>query len=272
MIGLTASGSAVKGNLQDGIGIGAAQNTIGPGNVISGNLRGINVFGTDTIGTLIEGNLIGTDITGELDLGNATEGILIQDAKNTTIEGNAQGSQVISGNQQGIVITGATASQNLIVGNLIGTDKTGLHARSNAEEGVAILSAQGNTIGGTTPAAQNLISANNWGVRLDGTVTTKTWSRETSSAPTSPASASGKRNQRRHHHHQCVEQHDRRNRLGRSATPLPSTLLQACPWCREPVIRSSPTASIPTAISESSWCPRRLRSLPDRTTFRIIRL
>ena len=143
MIGLTASGTAVKGNLQDGIGIGSSQNTIGPGNVISGNLRGINVFGSDTVGTLIEGNLIGTDITGKLDLGNASEGILIQDASNTTIEGNAQGSQVISGNQQGIVITGATASQNLIEGNLIGTDKTGLHALSNAEEGVAILSAPG---------------------------------------------------------------------------------------------------------------------------------
>ena len=142
LIGLTASGTAVKGNLQDGIGIGSSQNTIGPGNVISGNLRGINVFGSDTVGTLIQGNLIGTDITGELDLGNASEGILIQDASNTTIEGNAQGSQVISGNQQGIVITGATASQNLIEGNLIGTDKTGLHALSNAEEGVAILSAR----------------------------------------------------------------------------------------------------------------------------------
>ena len=62
----------------------------------------------------------------------------------------------------------STSTRNLVEGNLIGTDKTGLHAIPNAQEGVAILGATGNTIGGTTAAASNLISANHWGVRLDG--------------------------------------------------------------------------------------------------------
>ena len=105
---------------------------------------------------------------GRFDLGNATEGILIQNATDDLIEGNATGSQVISGNNQGVVISGATSTRNLVEGNLIGTDKTGLYAIPNAQEGVAILGATGNTIGGTTAAALNLISANNWGVRLDG--------------------------------------------------------------------------------------------------------
>ena len=120
---------------------------------------------------MVQGNLIGTDLTGAIDLGNATEGILIQNATDALIEGDAQGSQVISGNLQGVVISGATSTRNLVEGNLIGTDKTGLYAIPNAQEGVAILGATGNTIGGTTAAALNLISANNWGVRLDGSAT-----------------------------------------------------------------------------------------------------
>ena len=54
------------------------------------------------------------------------------------IEGDAKGSQVISGDNQGIVISGATAVGNLVEGNLIGSDKTGLYAIPNAQEGVAI--------------------------------------------------------------------------------------------------------------------------------------
>ncbi len=168
MIGLTIDGKAVKGNLDDGVEVDSPQNTIGPGNVISGNLLGVNISGSLASGVVVQGNLIGTDITGAIDLGNATEGILIQNATDALIEGDAQGSQVISGNLQGVVISGATSTRNLVEGNLIGSDKTGLYAIPNAQEGVAILGATGNTIGGTTAAALNLISANNWGVRLDG--------------------------------------------------------------------------------------------------------
>ncbi|MGO9600207.1 MAG: Calx-beta domain-containing protein [Isosphaeraceae bacterium] len=168
LIGTTASGSAVKGNLQDGVAVFSPQNTIGPGNVISGNLRGVDIEGANASATLVQGNLIGTDLTGEIDLGNAQVGVLIQNATDAVIEGDGKGSQVISGNLQGVVISGASATRNLIEGNLIGTDKTGQSAMPNAQEGVDIESAPGNTIGGTTSAAQNLISANHWGVRLDG--------------------------------------------------------------------------------------------------------
>ena len=167
MIGLTADGKGVKGNLADGVAVYSPQNTIGPGNVISGNLRGVNISGSLASEVVVQGNLIGTDSTGAIDLGNATEGILIQNATDALIEGDAKGSQVISGNLQGVVISGATSTRNLVEGNLIGTDKTGLYAIPNAQEGVAILGATGNTIGGTTAAASNLISGNNWGVRLD---------------------------------------------------------------------------------------------------------
>ena len=46
MIGLTADGKGVKGNLDEGVAVYSPQNTIGPGNVISGNLLGVNISGS----------------------------------------------------------------------------------------------------------------------------------------------------------------------------------------------------------------------------------
>ncbi len=66
------------------------------------------------------------------------------------MEGDGQGSQVISGNQVGVEIDGATSTANLIEGNFIGTDKSGTADRGNSNEGVLIEGASGNTIGGTT--------------------------------------------------------------------------------------------------------------------------
>jgi titin len=62
----------------------------------------------------------------------------------------------------GLAITGASASNNLVAGNRIGTDSTGTTApSSNQRIGVYILgSGSGNTVGGTTAAARNVISGN----------------------------------------------------------------------------------------------------------------
>ena len=168
LIGLTADGKAVKGNVQDGVVVFSPQNTIGPGNVISGNLRGVDVSGASALGNLIVDNLIGTDATGAIDLGNANEGVLIQNAPGNVVQGNGKGSQVISGNLVGVAITGATAAGNLVAGNFIGSDKSGLDALPNSQEGIKIEGAAGNTIGGNTPSALNLVSANHWGIRIDG--------------------------------------------------------------------------------------------------------
>ena len=188
LIGLTAGGNAVKGNLAAGVEVDSPQNTIGPGNVISGNLLGVSISGSSASGVVVQGNLIGTDSSGAIDLGNATEGILIQNASDALIEGNATGSQVISGNNQGVVISGSTSTGNLVEGNLIGTDKTGLYAIPNAQEGVAILGAAGNTIGGThggglePDLGQQLGCAARWLERQG-----QPGRGQLSSAPTSPA-------------------------------------------------------------------------------------
>ncbi|PYJ01460.1 MAG: hypothetical protein DME25_18065, partial [Verrucomicrobia bacterium] len=58
---------------------------------------------------------------------------------------------------EGIHIEGG--GSNVIAGNFVGTDVTGLLPRGNAN-GVVVNNASGNVIGGTNPADRNVISAN----------------------------------------------------------------------------------------------------------------
>ena len=102
---------------------------IGPGNVISANLIGVLISGATATNVTVIGNLIGTDSTGEADLGNAEAGVDIESATGVIVEGNGQGSQVISGNQVGVKINGSASTQNLVEGNFIG-DRQGGHRRS----------------------------------------------------------------------------------------------------------------------------------------------
>jgi hypothetical protein len=172
VIGLTSAGSAALGNDQDGVNDTAPESVIGPGNVISANLAGVVISGAGATGVIIQGNLIGTDSSGTAGLGNAQDGVMIDGASGVIVEGNGQGSQVISGNLIGVEIEGSGSSGNLIEGNFIGTDKSGTADRGNAEQGVFIDGGSANTIGGTTAAARDVISANQWGVEVDGATAT----------------------------------------------------------------------------------------------------
>ena len=169
IIGLISAGTKILGNSQAGVAIFSASNVVGAKNVISGNLQGVLISGPAATGNEVTGNLIGTDETGEADLGNAQEGVRIEGAANTVIEGNGSGSQVISGNNNGVEIDGASSTGNIIQGNFIGTDRTGALALGNSQSGILIVSAADNTVGGTSaPTTQNLISANHWGVTITG--------------------------------------------------------------------------------------------------------
>ena len=83
---------------------------------------------------------------------------------NNTIGGTTAGARnVICGNTAigaaGILLTGS--SGNLVEGNYIGTDVTGAAPLGNRGDGVYVNSgARGNTIGGTTAGAANVLSAN----------------------------------------------------------------------------------------------------------------
>jgi hypothetical protein len=172
VIGLTVDGTTRLGNDQAGVADTAPATMIGPGNLISANLVGVSISGALALGLTVTGDLIGTDISGTLDLGNAKEGVEIQNAGGVVVEGNGQGSQVISGNLIGVEIDGSSSTQNLVEGNDIGTDKSGTAPLGNSNQGILLEGAADNTIGGTTAAARNVISANQWGIQIDGSTAT----------------------------------------------------------------------------------------------------
>jgi CSLREA domain-containing protein len=93
---------------------------------------------------------------------NCLVGVMIQPgAQGNVIGGPAAGEgNVISANDQGIVIGGAGADNNVVKGNLIGVDASGGEALAN-RNGVDIQrEALGNIIGGSEPGDRNIISGN----------------------------------------------------------------------------------------------------------------
>ncbi len=168
-IGIDATGGKVLSNKVDGVTIFAASlNQVGgtntaARNVISGNgERGILINGSGASSNVVAGNFIGTDAAGAFHLGNGFSGVGIVDVTGNTIGGAAPGARnVVSGNSQsGIAISGAGASNNVVQGNFLGTDATGLLAVSNRFNGISIIDSPGNLIGGATAALANVISGN----------------------------------------------------------------------------------------------------------------
>src|SRR5262249_18820821 len=109
---------------------------------------------------------------GAAEVGNGLRGITIANgASGNLIGGTASGAgNLLSGNQQnGLEITGDGTTGNLVQGNYLGTNAAGTAALPNHLRGVGIsYGASGNTVGGTTAAARNLISGNvQNGVLLD---------------------------------------------------------------------------------------------------------
>jgi titin len=128
--GVRAGGGARIGTNGDGVGDAAERN------IISGNNgAGINVFLGSQV--WIAGNYIGSDVTGTSPLGNTGSGIYLQGASSyNTIGTNGDGvgdaveGNLIAGNGDGgISIQGG--SNNVVAGNRIGTDVTGMVSMTN---------------------------------------------------------------------------------------------------------------------------------------------
>jgi hypothetical protein len=177
-IGTDATGTVDLGNAFHGLNVASSNNRIGSTaaaarNVISGNDNSGILITAGTTGNLVQGNFIGTDAAGASAIGNGngvvTEGQSANSSSHT-IGGTAPGARnVISGNNGRGISLGGTVSGNLVQGNFIGTDVTGNTAVGNLSDGVLInFGSANNTIGGTTPAARNVISGNGGnGVRSD---------------------------------------------------------------------------------------------------------
>ncbi len=162
-IGTDYAGTVALGNMRGvviGLPAGANNNTVGgptPGssNLISGNSQD-GVF-IDGFGNNVLGNRIGTNWNGTAALPNGRGIFTNLFAQNTLIGGTTAGTRnIISGNTgDGILLQG---TNGLVQGNYIGTDITGTMAIANGN-GIGTFSATG-VIGGTTPAARNIISGN----------------------------------------------------------------------------------------------------------------
>jgi hypothetical protein len=136
------------------------------GNVISGNnLDGV-LIESGAINTLIDGNFIGTVMTGTVAIANQKNGIEISNTNNNLV--GSRGQNLISGNTlPGVLITGASAHDNQVVTNLIGTTINGNAPLVNIVN-IGVQIAQGankNTIGNFNGGG-NVISGNQTGISI----------------------------------------------------------------------------------------------------------
>ena len=181
-IGLDATGMTAIANANSGvlIGSGATNNTIGgpnsgDRNVISGNvLAGIAIQGSGTTGNVAQGNWVGINASGTAAVANLAAGIAFIDSASA----NSAIGNVVSGNAvYGIGVhkynTALGANNNIIRGNLIGTDPSGTVAIPNVGIGVSIGDgSSGNIVGGTTSADRNVISGNtDTGIKVNQSTT-----------------------------------------------------------------------------------------------------
>ena len=171
-IGPDSSGTQVIGNgAGGGIGIFLCGDHnqiggpgVGEGNVVSGNGVGIDIRQNFNV---VEGNLFGPDPSGTGPLGGVGNGmgIYIADRATGTRIGNPGAGNVVSGNLRmdsgfsaGIFLGGEKVLDTQILGNWIGTDRSGTLQIGNNFAGITILDSSGTVVGGIQPGQGNVIA------------------------------------------------------------------------------------------------------------------
>ena len=157
-IGLNAAGATAVPNAESGVRVGnaAKKNTLRQ-NTISGNtINGVLIEHESTSANKVRNNRIGTNPAGTSDLGNDV-GVLIRfGASANDVFGN-----VISGNDiRGVDLADSGTWNNVVRGNMIGTNAAGTAALANPNGIFIHNGASKNRIGGTTAAERNVISGN----------------------------------------------------------------------------------------------------------------
>ncbi|HKQ97669.1 MAG TPA: hypothetical protein VJV75_07335 [Candidatus Polarisedimenticolia bacterium] len=171
-VGVAADGFSPIPN-QIGVRIDGGPNNVVGGfvpaarNIVSGNTsRGIYLIGSIG-GNDVLGNWIGITASGSVALPNAT-GVHVEDSPGNRIGGSTiEAANVISGNTEGVAITGAASSGNVVEVNLIGTNSTGTLPLGNSYAGVILTDAPSNFVG-IKQGQGNIISANEVGVVIRG--------------------------------------------------------------------------------------------------------
>ena len=178
-IGTDASGAAALGNDGEGVSIygGAAHNEIlnnvisgnGPRNRDEGTVMGIGIGGGNY--NRIAGNYVGTDASGAVAIPNTWSAVFIADGAHHNVIGGASEAErnLLSGNGgHGIEIRDNGTEYNIVSGNYIGPDITGMETIDNPNpivhdwpdcpEIYIWNGASHNVIGGTSPAERNVIA------------------------------------------------------------------------------------------------------------------
>jgi hypothetical protein len=177
-IGTVADGTSALGNTGTGLYLSSLGGTIGgttagARNLVSGNgtvALGAPGIDLESAQGTVQGNFVGTDITGKMALPNFGPGISIGGNRNL-VGGSAPGAgNLVSGNTgTGVALHAANsrfgpvpATENIVQGNFIGVDVTGMAALPNSGDGISVDGggAIGNRIGGPIPSARNVISGN----------------------------------------------------------------------------------------------------------------
>ncbi len=164
LIGTTANGLSALGNVGSGVLINGNATNVQIGgttavsrNVISANGSSGVTIALNASNNRVSRNRIGVNLAGAA-LGNASSGVLIQGPNNSIGGANSTFSNIIGGNANGITLSGADATNNVISFNTIGTD-----AAPNIGRGVQFIgNASGNTIG-----PRNTIRRNESGIRVN---------------------------------------------------------------------------------------------------------
>lgn len=170
-IGTDSTGTVAAGNRSYGVVVsandGSQADTIGGAtaadrNVISGNGAGGVFLTGGATNNVVEGNYIGTSVTGKKAVGNGSVGVSIN-ASGNLVGGAVQGAgNVISGNLgDGITTCCAGITNNVIEGNLVGTQAGGSGKLGNARNGINLDNSPGNTtVGGKQRSQRNVIEFN----------------------------------------------------------------------------------------------------------------
>ena len=139
--------------------------------IINATGHGVELQGLG--GNVLEGNYIGMAADGVTPAANTGHGIVVTSAPNNRIGGpSLQQRNLISKNTAkgaggGIFLVGGGG--NVIQGNFIGTDITGMVEHPNEARGIALSGSSNNLIGGPGPGEGNLIAGNRaTGVRMLG--------------------------------------------------------------------------------------------------------
>lgn len=161
---------------------GAGPHTITPGSELPELYNGaVTIDGYSQPGASANTLAVGNNAALKIELSGANAGATATGIRMRSWNSVVQGLTIDRWGANGVKLT--NGSNSTIEGNYIGTDTTGTQDLGNGKYGVWLNGASNNMVGGTTPAARNVISGNGeQGIYV---------SRSTSSSSSSEANASG---------------------------------------------------------------------------------